>query len=215
MIQEILLSRDERKPKKSKEIVFKNSSDDTFSSSHCYSDESFGQSLSNTSSMFGSLSDCSLTDEQIVEEIIEMESLLIDSGCGFGSTVTEVVPLTRPVATFDKAFTDMEWQRIRELSEASRVFYEHTNTNSTKYCIEINKVVDMYEKFPNVIDQFIMSTINYCKSITNFKEVCENDKLVLLKSSYWKLLCLTYLPTMDFKLGRWIYAIVSCQNHLV
>ena len=156
-----------------------------------------------------------LTEEQIIDEIVEMEDLFgdrkhVESRVGSGTTPMAVMPIGRQVSTFNKQFNDIEWNKIKELSDASRIFYEHTVLkHSVKNCFSLNKIAEMYKLFPNVVDQFITSTVQYCKSISTFDDICEDDKLVLVKTAYWQLICLSYLPTFDFKKGHWIYFIVS------
>ena len=158
--------------------------------------------------MFDNLID-SLSDDQMTEDVKESEDFNT-SRVGSGVTNTSVVPLVRPIATFDKQLNDIECYRLTELRVAGNQFQDYRNC-SGKFPIECKDFDTLYDYYTsiNLFDEHILSTIKFSKTMTMFNDMCENDKIVLIKNGCWPIVCLLFTSIIKFDNDYWIHPIVN------
>lgn len=149
-----------------------------------------------------------LTDEELNEEVEQME-VLFNNMQSSGVTTTCLVPIVKPIATYDKEFNDMEVLRLSELLTAANEF-EEAKYPKTKIFIEVNTMADMHKVFASLdlMDRALHSSIKFCRSMSLFNEMCDDDKVTLLKNNVWKILCLRSLLSHDPLKLFWTYPIV-------
>ena len=127
----------------------------------------------------------------------------------FGTTLPMITPIARPIATFDKDFNAMELFRLSELQMAANEL-EEVKYPKTRSFIEVNTIADMYKVFSslNLMDEAILTSIKLCKTMSLFKEMCEDDKIILFKNNIWKILFIRLLPLVNAQGMYWTYPIV-------
>ena len=159
--------------------------------------------------LFDNLID-SLSDDQMTEDVKELEEFFNTSRVESGMTDTSLVPIVRPIATFDKQLNDIECYRLTELRVAGNQFQDYRNC-SGKFPIECKDFDTLYNYYTsiNIFDENILSTIKFCKKMTMFNDMCEDDKIVLIKNSCWPIVCLFFTPTIKFDKDYWIHPIVN------
>ena len=159
---------------------------------------------------------CCLSDDDINSDIMNFEKYLSDvenveerSKERQSANSCSLSVIVRPIATFDKEFNDIELNRLTELKTAANEILDFSGTS--KYCIRINSVREMFSKMSsfNLFDQTIESIIKFCKSISMFQEVCQDDQIALIKNSYGDILNLKFLPHYDFDEECFEYVLVS------
>ena len=146
------------------------------------------------STLFDALfENCCLSEQQINEEIMQIEEFINGSTSFDGSQTFEkvckqsVIAVIRPITTFNKNLNDIELSRLQELSSAVHCF-EYLFTPLTTNIIEFSTLKEYYMLrvgFHNRVDFTIKQFIKYCKKLSSFKEICEDDQLSLLKSGYY------------------------------
>ena len=144
-------------------------------------------------------------------DITEIENFLFDNSSDQKQEVTtsSVVPIGRPIATFDKEFNDMEMFRLSELQMAVNEL-EEVKYPKPRIFIEVNTIADMYKVFSslNLMDEAILTSIKFCNTMSLFKEICEEDKVTLFKNNIWKILFVRLLPLVNAQGMYWTYPIV-------
>lgn len=120
--------------------------------------------------------------------------------------------IVRPIAAFDKEFNDIELNRLTELKTAADVITDFSG--DFKYSIQITSLRDMFARFAsfNLFDQTIQDVMRFCKSISTFQDVCQNDQIALFKNSYTDILSLKVLARFDCDKECFDYVIVSCSE---
>jgi len=97
-----------------------------------------------------------------------------------------VVPLFRQIIDYN-SFNDLETNRLSELSSAIMTLYYKTNDN----LIELTKLSEIYELKLNAFERDINIFIQFAKQLNCFNDLCENDKLCLIKYGYYEVTNLT------------------------
>jgi len=93
-----------------------------------------------------------------------------------------VVPLFRQIIDYN-SFNDLETNRLSELSSAVMTLYYKTNDN----LIELTKLSEIYELKLNAFERDINIFIQFAKQLNCFNDLCENDKLCLIKYGYYEV----------------------------
>lgn len=154
-----------------------------------------------------------LSDEEIVEGIVTIEQFLKDFRPKKLSDVTSsLVPIVRPIATFNKQLNDMEISKLIELNQAADDLIDVVKSHATRF-FELKNLYDLYNKvYPlDVFDLNVRAAIKFCKGISKFKEVSESDRTVLFKNSCWKIIMLKKIPSFNFESEHWTYSLVSAK----
>ena len=157
----------------------------------------------------------SLTDKQMTEELNEWEEYLKDRSESV-KTSTIVLPVVRPMTPFDKQLNDMEHSRLNELTLAGTHYQDYNDCTVENY-IECNDLGALYEFYSslNLFDEQVLSTIKFCKSMTMFNDMCEDDKLILVKASCWKMVCLKYIAAVKLDNYYWTMNIVNSNFEIL
>ncbi|CAG2112147.1 unnamed protein product [Medioppia subpectinata] len=76
-------------------------------------------------------------------------------------------------------------------------------TSDPKTHPEVNRI------FQHRTDMRCRQTIKMCKTMTEFRDLCENDQIILLKTSCFEMLCFVSVLTFDFTDQFWTVYIDS------
>ena len=102
------------------------------------------------------------------------------------------------------SFNELEMSRLKHLFSSTTYMKDPVAKITTK--------VETYNDFVNATitrsDNKCRRMIQMCKTIDEFKELCEDDKIILLKASCPEIICLLSVLTFDFDGEFWTVAIV-------
>jgi len=129
------------------------------------------------------LNDNCFTSEEINEEIMKIENnIRSDENIDILDTNEQtsqlsVVPLFRQIPDY-KGFNDLETNRLSELLSATNVFKYPL---STKNIIKITNFSEGMRLGFVIFDKYVKNLIKFTKNINPFIDLCENDRIALLK----------------------------------
>ncbi|CAG2173636.1 unnamed protein product [Oppiella nova] len=75
-----------------------------------------------------------------------------------------------------------------------------------KITSKVDTYTDVYKVFQMRSDTKSRRVIQMCKTMAQFKELCEDDKIILLKASCPEIICLISVTTFDFESEFWTVA---------
>ena len=135
------------------------------------------------------LENVSFSDEEVDQQMIEIENYIkyndiLNNIKDVNENTSElsVVPLFRQIIDYN-SFNDLETNRLSELSSAIMTLYYKTNDN----LIELTKLSEIYELKLNAFERDINIFIQFAKQLNCFNDLCENDKLSLIKYGYYEV----------------------------
>ncbi|CAG2103618.1 unnamed protein product [Medioppia subpectinata] len=110
-------------------------------------------------------------------------------------------------------FNELEGNRLRELLLASRIFVEQPGLNNqTALLLREHDVIRVIgQRFMHQITRLV----HMFRNITAFSNVCENDRISLIKYGFLELFIMRALPHYDCRRDHWIYELENGNSIVV
>jgi hypothetical protein len=117
-----------------------------------------------------------------------------------------VIPIHRPLMDYRNQFNELEGNKLQELLSAAQVFAERATIHTSDE-ISFQYMIDytMIARF----DRQLKCAIKMCKMLTEFKSLCENDRISLIKYGLFELFFIRSIINYDTKQQYWRVPLVS------
>lgn len=117
--------------------------------------------------------------------------------------VSQNLPIPRPVTDYENNFTEVEDYKLMELFEVLRPLDFELTIQS--YFFEIGTVGQLVQIANTFYEKEIISFVNSVKKMNVFQNICENDRITLVKYGCMDIMMLRSVQLYD--LGREAYKI--------
>ena len=159
------------------------------------------------------LENCCLSDEDLSQEIMQIEEYInsCDNTCADRQKqINEsVIPVVRPIATYNKCLNDIELNRLQELSAAVKCLHCLV-CPSTQHIIEYPTLEEYYTNGVgiNLTNGCARQFVQFCKGLSAFQDICEQDQLALVKSGYYESVQWQNLSNISSDHKSWVLNLV-------
>ena len=153
------------------------------------------------------------------EEFMEIENFISNTSevfkeiDGQNSRHVAVIPVVRPIVSYNKELNEIEMNRIKELSRAQNSF-QYLFSPLSKKVIEYNSIKECYQDTYAVskMDDIVRQFVKFCKRLSPFQDICEGDQLALIKNSIFEVLTIQNMFLYNYDGEYWDMTLVSFNN---
>ena len=151
---------------------------------------------------------CALISQQDlseIEEFIRVNEFFQNSVDSYKPTldfVSQNLPIPRPVTDYENNFTELEDYKLMELFEVLRPLdFNFGNVQCGFY--EIGTVAQLVQMVNTFYEKEITSFVESIKRMNIFQNICENDRIALVKYSLMDILMLRSVQLYDTNQESW------------
>ncbi|CAG2115857.1 unnamed protein product, partial [Medioppia subpectinata] len=108
----------------------------------------------------------------------------------------------RPLTDYGNQLNELEGRRLTELLNAMHIYTE-TVVPVTEFAVKSNNVMTFQ------IEARICSLIKMAKNLTAFNELCENDRISLIKHGCLDMFYLRCVPDFDYQDNHWTFTMLT------
>ncbi|CAG2165754.1 unnamed protein product [Oppiella nova] len=107
-------------------------------------------------------------------------------------------PLMRPINTYND-WNEIECKRLSDLYLASNLF----RYPSTEHHFEAKDIMHYYKMWGNRLEVDVQDIVKYTKDVTKLVDICEDDKLTLIKQGCMEIIAIRAIYCWDSQSEKW------------
>ncbi|XP_054153123.1 nuclear hormone receptor HR96-like isoform X2 [Oppia nitens] len=121
-----------------------------------------------------------------------------------------VLPIARPFTDSRYAFNELEGNKLAELFNATTFFIDPKVPVTSQAMTQ----QDMNKILCNKVEDYILKVIKMSKMLSSFNNICENDKISLIKFGAMDLVYIRQVSIFDAETKQWKY-VMDNQNSVL
>ncbi|CAG2169946.1 unnamed protein product [Oppiella nova] len=148
--------------------------------------------------------------DMTVSEIIDFSDVVFETEI-LADQLPSVVAIDRPLMDYRNQFNECEGSRLQELLSGTSVYVE-----LSQLPFPLANRIDghrLYDAIANKFARFVLTLTQMCRKLSAFNQLCENDRISLVKYGSFDLYILRSIPFFDTGANSWTFILVGILDN--